>query len=200
MNETTTQTTRRHFTDKPINYHLAVEEDFDDWADACGLDPQSLRQAGEEAIRSRHHEASPHEAYRACGNQPSVFVLSFGAVEVFYTVEPLEVVIRGYGWEIEGEPVDDRDGGFFYVDASWNPELLASIRKTQIQAKTLPVPQEFVGAVREVLDYLWDEERRQYGECTKGSQAGHVFESLRRIKQWLDEHFPTRDSAKKEDT
>jgi hypothetical protein len=114
------QTTHLYFTDIPISYHLALDEAFDDWAVACGWEPQPLRHASEQAIRSRHHDAViSHECYKARGNHPDVFTLSLGSVEVIYTVEPREVVIRGYGWEIDHEPLDDYDGGGFYSEASW---------------------------------------------------------------------------------
>ena len=56
---------------------------------------------------------------RTNGDQPDIFMLSFGSVDVFYTVEPVEVMIRGYGWQIDHEPLDDYDGGGFYAEASW---------------------------------------------------------------------------------
>ena len=33
-------------------------------------------------------------------------------------LEPSEVMIRGYGWKIDHEPLDDYDGGGFYAEAS----------------------------------------------------------------------------------
>ena len=40
----------------------------------------------------------------------------------YYTVEPFEIVIRGYGYEIDHEPLDDFDGGGFYADNAWSLE------------------------------------------------------------------------------
>ena len=118
MNQTT-----RYFTDRPISYYLALDAAFDGWASDCGWEPQSLRRASEQAIRSRHHDAViAHESDKARGNQPDIFTLSLGSVDVIYTVEPREVVIRGYGWEIDHEPLDDYDGGGFYAEASWRDQ------------------------------------------------------------------------------
>ena len=90
MNETTQPTTDRHFLGKPINYHPALDGEFDAWASDCGWDPESLRRASETAIRSRHHEAIiEHESHKACGNQPNIFTLFLGSLGVVYTVEPV---------------------------------------------------------------------------------------------------------------
>ena len=113
--------TDKNHIHKPITYHPALDEAFDGWAKACGWDPLSLRQASEQPIRSRHHEAFiEHESHRASGSQPNVYTLSLGSVEVVYTIESLEVMIRGYGWEIDHEPFDDYDGGGFYTENSWS--------------------------------------------------------------------------------
>ena len=118
----TTRTTRRYFTDKPISYYPRLNDAFDGWAADCGWDVLSLRRASEHAIRSRHHDALiERKSHRARGNQPDIFTLSLGSVDVIYTVELLEVMIRGYGWEIDGEPLDDYDGGGFYAEVSWEP-------------------------------------------------------------------------------
>ena len=118
--ETTTQMTRGHFANKPISNHPCLEESFDAWASACGRTSRFLRQATEHVIRSRHQEAIvEHESHKARGNQPDVFTLPLGPVVVFYSVESSAVLIRGYGWKPEEEPVDDFDGGGFYAEASW---------------------------------------------------------------------------------
>ena len=116
----TTRTTHRYFTGQPISYHPTLDRAFDGWASECGWDSQSLRLASEQAIRSRHHEAIiEHETNKARGNQPDIFTLSLASVDVYYTMEPVEVMIRGYGWEIDHEPLGDLDGGGFYAEASW---------------------------------------------------------------------------------
>ena len=115
------RTTRCHVQSKPINYHPALIDAFDGWLSGSGWEPHSLGFAGEQAIRNRHHEATiEHEANKARGNQPDIFTLSLGSVDVYYTVHPAEVVIRGYGWKIDYEPLGDFDGGGFYADASWS--------------------------------------------------------------------------------
>ena len=102
-------------TNKPISYYPALNESFEDWASACGWKPQALRQATEQAVRTRHAEARiDHESHKAGDGQPDIVTLSLGSVDVFYTVEHVEIVIRGYGWEIDREPLDDFDGGGFY--------------------------------------------------------------------------------------
>ena len=109
----------RYIRGKPISYHPALLEAFVDWASGCGWQPQSLKRESERAIRRRHHEANiEHESHKARGNQPDIFTLSLGSVDVIYTVEPREVMIRGYGWEINRKPLDDFDGGGFYSDAT----------------------------------------------------------------------------------
>ena len=116
----TTRTTHCYCTGKRISYHPILDREFDGWASECGWDPQSLRLASEQAIRSRSHEAIiEHEANKARTNQPDIFTLSLASVDVYYTVEPVEVMIRGYGWEIDHEPIGDLDGGGFYAEASW---------------------------------------------------------------------------------
>ncbi len=110
----------KYFADKSIRFHVALHETFDDWASVCGQHAQSLQCASEHAIRTRHHEATiDHEAHRARGNQPDILTLSLGSVCVFYTIEPNQVMIRGYGWELNHTPADDFDGGGFYAEASW---------------------------------------------------------------------------------
>lgn len=113
--------TENNHTGKPITYHPSLDDSFDAWASACGWDPQSLRQSSQQAIRTRHHEAIvQHESHRRRGNQPDILTLSLGSLHVTYTVEPTQVMIRGYAWEIDGEPLDDFDGGGFYADPSWS--------------------------------------------------------------------------------
>jgi hypothetical protein len=115
-----TPNSRYQIDGKPITYYSALERCFDDWAKECGFEPQSLRQASEQAIRTRHHEATiEHESHKARGIQPDIFSLPLGSANVYYTVEPQAIVIRGYGYEIDREPLDDFDGGGFYLDNAW---------------------------------------------------------------------------------
>ena len=106
-------------TDKPIRYHLAIDESIDYWAFECGCDSRALKRATETAIQNRHDQATiKDESHRARGNQPDIFTLSLGSACVFYTVEPKQVLVRGYGWEVD-HPLDDFDGGGFYCEPSW---------------------------------------------------------------------------------
>ncbi len=105
-----TNTKRRDFTYIAITYHPSLVDSFDVWALACSSDTHSLKHETESAIRTRHNEATIHH-----DSSPDVLTLSLGSVQVFYSVELHRVVVRGYGWEIDGEAVDDYDGGGFYV-------------------------------------------------------------------------------------
>lgn len=103
-----------------VTYHSQLADIFQDWAAAAGYNSIQLRINTEQAIRTRHHEAFiEHESHKASGTQPDVFTLSLGSIDVYYTIEPPGVVVRGYAWEIQGEPLDDYDGGGFYPEASW---------------------------------------------------------------------------------
>ncbi len=107
---------------KRITYHSAVERIFDGLADDCGWKTRLLRQAGERAIRTRHHEAKlNHEADRGRNRRPDVYFLSLDAkTHVFYSIELHAVVIRGYAWELDHEPRDDFEGGGYYGDNDWH--------------------------------------------------------------------------------
>lgn len=39
-------------------------------------------------------------------------------------------------------------------------------------------------AIEALVDYLWDDEERGYRDCE--DKAGHVFESVRTVRIWLD--------------
>lgn len=82
----------------------------------CGWQPAHLRRAAEAAIRERHHRnAEVVEDSHASGRGPAVYRLDLGSVGVFYTVESKGVVVRGYGYEVCGETLDDFHGGGFYL-------------------------------------------------------------------------------------
>lgn len=99
---------------------MPLDKEFDIWTSDCGWDPHSLRRPSESTIRSRDHEAIiEHEFHKACGNQPNIFTLYLGSLGVVYTEEPAGVMIRGYGRDIDREPLDDYDGGGVYAEASW---------------------------------------------------------------------------------
>ena len=103
---------------QPIVYHPGVSESFDGWAAGCGFHPETLRRTTEFGIRNRHHEAIPEDArYKHRPDSVDIFRLSLGTVDVYYSVESHGIVVRGYGWEIRHEPLDDRDGGGYYSDS-----------------------------------------------------------------------------------
>jgi hypothetical protein len=105
---------------KPIVYDVALDRSFDGWAEECHWQPDELRRASEQAIRTRHDEAEiPDESYAARGRQPDIWHLSLGNVTVIYTIETHAVVIRGYCWDLDREPLDDFDGGGHYCDYEW---------------------------------------------------------------------------------
>ena len=54
-----------------------------------------------------------------------------------------------------------------------------------------PVPAGVINAISEVVSYNWDDEERDYQDnCSDdpddNQRAGHIFESLRMIRDWLD--------------
>lgn len=105
----------------PITYHSVLEESFGDWARTMGLMPALLRKVSELAIRRSHHEAFiEDESREARGRQPDIFTLWIDPFKLYYTIEPHAVVIRGYGWDIKGEPLDDFDGGGLYCEYEWS--------------------------------------------------------------------------------
>lgn len=104
----------------PITIHYMLDSQYDCWAKDCKQSPQQLRQMSEEAIRTRHHEAKIEDGHEADGRQPDILTLQLGTIEMFYTIETHAVVIRGYGWELDREPLDDFDGGGFFCDNHWH--------------------------------------------------------------------------------
>lgn len=104
-----------------ITYQHALVEELGIFAEQFGYSVDELRELSETAIRTRWHEAYiEHVAYRANGRQPDVWTLRLGPNYVYFTVELHAVVIRGYGYDIDHEPLDDRDGGYFYCDNAWH--------------------------------------------------------------------------------
>jgi hypothetical protein len=102
---------------RSISYHPGVSDSFDAWAEACRFHPDTLRRTTEFAIRNRHHQAIPEDArYKHRVDCPDIFRLSLGTADVYYSIEQQGVLVRGYGWEIAHEPLDDRDGGGYYVN------------------------------------------------------------------------------------
>lgn len=96
------------------HYHSCVDDALEGWAEACGLDREELRRASEVAIRSCHQDSIIEAGHEADGRRPDVFTLTFNDLRVYYSLEVGQVLIRGYGYEIDGEPADDFDGGGFF--------------------------------------------------------------------------------------
>jgi len=105
-------------TQKPILYHPGVEETIDCLAAESGYGVTKLRLLSEQAIQFRHDQAT--KLYEARGRQPDIWELDLGKVSVVYTVEVHAVVIRGYHWNIPGEPLDDFDGGGYFCEHHWH--------------------------------------------------------------------------------
>ena len=111
-----------------IRYVCAIEESFDAWAESCRMSADELRKATADAIHDRMHEAYiSHPSERANGKEPNIFTLSLGWASMIFTIESDTVCVRGYHWPIDHEPLDDFDGGAFYLDNSWLelPEMFA---------------------------------------------------------------------------
>ena len=90
-----------------IEFHPAIQENFAWWAAELKVSPKALRLKTLDAIRSRMREADSFLGH------VDVFELVIDEFSVFVSTKP-HVMIRGYGWEIEGEPANDFDGGGFY--------------------------------------------------------------------------------------
>ena len=104
----------------PVRYHANLESDFESWAASCGMTPRRLRSATKRAIQTRRHEAYIEgDWHRAQGRRPNVYTLPLDSIEVYYTIEHEAVIIRGYGWDVPGDP-DESDGGGYYCDFEWS--------------------------------------------------------------------------------
>lgn len=101
----------------PVVSHVALRGTYKGWAESCGYKPRALWRATRRAVLTRHAEAVIWNSERV--GEPPVFQLSLGRASVFYTIESHGIVIRGYGWEIDGEPLDDFDGGGYFVEHDW---------------------------------------------------------------------------------
>jgi hypothetical protein len=104
-----------------IVYHPNLEEAFAEWASECGFEPRTLRELTADVLRRRRWGAYvEHECHRANGRQPTVFTLRLRHLSVYFTDEAEGLVVRGYGWELQREPLDDFDGGGFYCEPDWH--------------------------------------------------------------------------------
>jgi hypothetical protein len=107
----------RRGIEDPIRYHCSLLADFGGWALACKSKPRTLLATTERAIRTRGARGvieSPREGLR-----PAVLTLPLylrHSLNVYFTRESWCVLIRGYSWKVDREPLDDMDGGGFYSD------------------------------------------------------------------------------------
>lgn len=114
------RTNRRQRTTRPIVFAPPLDFYLDGWAVESGWKPRLLRQEIRRSIRNRHHEATLEpDRYKHSPRQPDTYHLAIGSCEITYTIEPDAIVVRGYGWPIDREPLDDMDGGAFFLDNSW---------------------------------------------------------------------------------
>lgn len=106
---------------KPIYFHSQLDHSFQSWADACGWNLQRLRLVSLRTIRLRHHDAFiDHRCQKGRSGRPDVYHLNLDdRLSIIYSVELKGVVIRGYAWKLDHEPLDDFDGGGHYSDNHW---------------------------------------------------------------------------------
>ncbi len=101
-------------------YDSVLEQDLPAFAMEIGHSLKSLRNATKTAIHNRIDDAYiEHESDRGRGSHPDILTLDIGKARVHFTIEAHAVVVRGYSYDIDHEPLDERDGGFFYVDDAW---------------------------------------------------------------------------------
>lgn len=140
-----------------VSYHADLERNFDDCARFFEMLPISLRQATETAIRERHHtEATIDEGDQPDDHKPDVFNLRIGRVRVYYTIETMAVVVRGYVCDLDREQCDDRDCSYYcsYIcEPEWYPERFASYLARQLRPKAnveVPWMKRFL---KKILDF-----------------------------------------------
>lgn len=51
---------------------------------------------------------------------------------------------------------------------------------------SLELTEEVWTALYQVLNYHWLDEYRHYCGCKRAERAGHIFESLRAVRNWLE--------------
>lgn len=50
-------------------------------------------------------------------------------------------------------------------------------------------------AVREVLNYLYEEEKKHYNESQEAEREGHIYPALDYLRRWLEEANSSSDTA-----
>jgi hypothetical protein len=102
---------------KRVMYYPGLEDELPGIAEEIGFSADRLRRLSEMALRTRRHEAYiEHKSNMPFGRRPAVFTINLGRAWMYFTVEREVVLIRGYGWDIDHEPLHDGDGGGFYCD------------------------------------------------------------------------------------
>lgn len=100
-----------------IRFHSGIGHLHWACAEETGQHPGHLLHAVEEGVRTRHSEARiAHPADKGNDLRPDVYTLELETVKVFFSYEAAEILIRGLGWDIDREPLNDFDGGGFYCN------------------------------------------------------------------------------------
>ncbi len=94
-----------------------------------------------------------------------------------------------------------------YANSWWQDELdVSSYEINDLQDKeiadhagpdlalSIPVAE----ALDKIIDYLWQDEQRDCTESRLEQQKEHIFQSLRTVKRWLDQHSPILHHSKRE--
>lgn len=105
-----------------VLFHSHLEDHIADCAQAYNMSPATFRHMTETAIRKRHHtEATIAEGDEGTKHRPDVFNLDLGQVHVYYTIEAVDVVVRGY--------IKEHDGGLF--DDEWSSHFCSYICESE---------------------------------------------------------------------
>jgi hypothetical protein len=59
----------------------------------------------------------------------------------------------------------------------------------------VPLPLKIEEAINELLDYLWDDERKDFQDAADDRKQIHVFPSLVLIRRWLTNRQPSAPSS-----
>lgn len=111
----------------PIKFRTEVS-DFECRGEYCGLPVNKLWRSTAHAIRTRHHEAaiSAFSHYELNGLPIEIYDLPVGCGVAHYTIEPTEIVVRGYSWNRISELFDHMDLGYVISELSWGRRQVKS--------------------------------------------------------------------------
>lgn len=101
----------------PVTYFPGLETDIECWAEEIGWHTDTLRQAAESVVRNSHHAATI--TCKAIGSAPEVYQLGIESLLVFYTVEPLAIVVRGFALNLPDYQTPDNLAGRYFCDSDW---------------------------------------------------------------------------------